>query len=100
MRVPETSYLVDLTPLPLDERERRGGIGPLTVGAIGFLVASAMGDHWRTAVFVAGVPGLALAWLLLKLPDPPRGVADAWEMGEHVDFVSSPTVGQTLGGVP
>ena len=45
-------------------------------GAIGFLVAALMGDHWRAAFFVAGVPGLALAWLLLRLPDPPRGIED------------------------
>ncbi len=45
-------------------------------GAMGFLVAGAMGDHWRTAFFVAGVPGLILAALLLRLPDPPRGAED------------------------
>ena len=45
-------------------------------GAMGFLVASIMGDHWRAAFFVAGVPGLILAALLLRLPDPPRGAED------------------------
>jgi MFS transporter, Spinster family, sphingosine-1-phosphate transporter len=36
-------------------------------------------DHWygwRVAFFVAGLPGLALAAWVLRLPDPPRGAQD------------------------
>jgi sugar phosphate permease len=31
---------------------------------------------WRSAFFVAGLPGLLAAWLVLALPDPPRGAQD------------------------
>src|SRR4029077_16797008 len=37
-------------------------------------------DHyfgWRQAFFVAGVPGLVLAALALRLDDPPRGAQDS-----------------------
>ena len=46
--------------------------------AIGYLVAGQMDVHfgWRSAFFVAGVPGLLLAGLALSLHDPPRGVHD------------------------
>ena len=71
------SVLADAFP-----RSRRGRVFAIFYtaipvgGALGFLVASLMGEHWRAAFFVAGVPGLALAWLLLRLPDPPRSTAD------------------------
>lgn len=46
--------------------------------ALGYLVAGQMDVHfgWRSAFFVAGVPGLLLAGLALSLHDPPRGVHD------------------------
>jgi MFS family permease len=46
--------------------------------ALGYVVGGLMGAHfgWRTAFFVAGIPGLALALLCLGLPDPPRGSQD------------------------
>ena len=31
---------------------------------------------WRSAFLVAGIPGLVLAWLALRLHDPPRGIQD------------------------
>lgn len=71
------SVLADCFP-----KSRRGRVfaifyAAIPVGAaLGFLVAALMGDHWRAAFFVAGVPGLALAWLLRRLPDPPRGMED------------------------
>ena len=71
------SVLADCFP-----RRRRGRVFAIFYtaipvgGAIGFLVAALMGERWRAAFFVAGIPGLALAWLLLRLPDPPRGVED------------------------
>ena len=48
-------------------------------GALGYLVGGLMDVHfgWRSAFFVAGVPGIILAVLALRLHDPPRGVQDA-----------------------
>jgi MFS family permease len=71
------SVLADAFP-----KRRRGRVFAIFYAAIpigaamGYLVASAMGDHWRAAFFVAGVPGLVLATVLLRLPDPPRGAQD------------------------
>ena len=47
--------------------------------ALGYVVGG-IAEHlvgWRGAFFVAGLPGLALAALALRLPDPPRGALDA-----------------------
>lgn len=46
--------------------------------ALGYVVGGAMDAHfgWRSAFFVAGVPGLLLALLTLGLLDPPRGAQD------------------------
>jgi MFS family permease len=47
--------------------------------ALGYVVGGLI-DHyfgWRYAFFVAGVPGLVLAVLALRLYDPPRGAQDA-----------------------
>jgi predicted MFS family arabinose efflux permease len=46
--------------------------------ALGYVVGGLV-DHafgWRRAFFVAGVPGLLLAWLALRLWDAPRGAHD------------------------
>jgi predicted MFS family arabinose efflux permease len=42
-------------------------------------VGGLVGHHfgWRAAFFVAGGPGLLLAFAVLRLPDPPRGGQDA-----------------------
>lgn len=47
--------------------------------ALGYVVGGVMDQHfgWRTAFFIAGAPGLALALLCLALGDPPRGSQDA-----------------------
>lgn len=47
--------------------------------ALGYIVGGFMGTHfgWRSAFFVAGVPGLALALVCLRLHDPPRGAQDS-----------------------
>jgi len=47
--------------------------------ALGFVLGGQVGGHfgWRAAFFVAGLPGLLLALLALRLPDPPRGAQDA-----------------------
>ena len=46
--------------------------------ALGYVVGGLIDAHfgWRIAFFVAGIPGLALAALCLKLRDPPRGSQD------------------------
>lgn len=46
--------------------------------ALGYIVGGVMRHHfgWRSAFYVAGAPGVLLAVLLLRLPDPPRGAKD------------------------
>ena len=78
-------------------RERRGRVFAIFFAAIP--IGSALGyvlgglvDHyfgWRYAFFVAGVPGLVLAALAVRLYDPPRGAQDADAPGPH-----SATVGR------
>lgn len=73
------SLLADLFP-----KSRRGRVMAVFFAAIpigsalgyvlGGLVNHAYG--WRAAFFVAGAPGIALALLCLRLPDPPRGGQD------------------------
>jgi predicted MFS family arabinose efflux permease len=61
--------------------ERRGRVYAvlnmaIPVGAaLGYIVGGQVSGHfgWRAAFFVAGVPGLVLAFSMLRLPDPPRG---------------------------
>lgn len=66
-------------------RERRGRVfaiffAAIPIGsALGYVVGGLVDRYygWRHAFFVAGVPGLVLAALALRLYDPPRGVQDA-----------------------
>ena len=46
--------------------------------ALGYVVGGLIDKHfgWRPAFFAAGIPGLLLAALCLKLRDPPRGAQD------------------------
>ena len=46
--------------------------------ALGYIVGGLMSHHygWREAFFVAGAPGILLAILVLRMPDPPRGAQD------------------------
>ena len=46
--------------------------------ALGYIVSGQIDAHfgWRSAFFVAGIPGLLLALVALRLYDPPRGVND------------------------
>jgi len=50
---------------------------------LGLAIGGLMDVHfgWRSAFFVAGVPGLLLAALALRLHDPPRGAMDEAEFG-------------------
>ncbi len=76
-------------------RERRGRVfavffAAIPIGsALGYIVGGLV-DHyfgWRQAFFVAGVPGLVLAALALRLYDPPRGAQDS---AESPAFASHP----------
>ena len=68
-------------------REQRGRVmavffSAIPIGsALGYIVGGYVDHHfgWRKAFFVAGVPGLLLALLALKLWDPPRGQRDPGE---------------------
>jgi len=69
---------------PRSHRARAFGIFYAVIpigGALGYLVAGQMDVHfgWRSAFFVAGVPGILLALAALRMPDPPRGAQDAGE---------------------
>jgi MFS family permease len=66
---------------PVRQRARVMGIFfcAIPVGsALGYVVGGLIDKHygWRSAFFVAGVPGLLLAALCLLLRDPPRGAQD------------------------
>lgn len=52
--------------------------------ALGYIVGGYADTHlgWRSAFFVAGLPGLLLAFLALTLPDPPRGASEAQQPRE------------------
>ncbi|HEX4561838.1 MAG TPA: MFS transporter, partial [Gemmatimonadales bacterium] len=61
----------------------------LPVGsALGFVVGGLVDHHWgwRAAFFVAGGPGLVLAWFAAKLWDAPRGAHDPEGSGATPDF--------------
>ena len=70
-------------------REKRGRVfaiffAAIPIGsALGYIVGGLVDRYfgWRQAFFVAGIPGLILAALALRLYDPPRGSQDALE--EH-----------------
>ncbi len=61
--------------------------------ALGFVLGGLMDLRfgWRAAFFVAGVPGLLLALLVLLLQDPPRGVQD-----EDDDDIHAATLGHPV----
>lgn len=85
--VGEASYTV-VTPsllgdyYPAERRGRALGVfyAAIPVGsAIGFGVGGIVGSHfgWRWAFFLAGLPGAALALLMMTFRDPARGAAEA-----------------------
>ncbi len=73
------SLIADLYPRTQRGRVMAVFFAAIPVGSalgyvIGGLVEHAFG--WRAAFFVAGAPGILLAFLCLRLPDPPRGAQD------------------------
>jgi len=73
------SLLADYYP-----REYRGRVfafffAAIPVGsALGYVLGGQLDVHfgWQAAFFITGLPGAVLAFLLLRLPDPPRGIHD------------------------
>src|SRR5437867_3580572 len=89
--VGEASYAV-VTPsllsdcYPAERRARMLGVfyAAIPIGAaLGYIVGGVIGEAhgWRTAFFIAGAPGAVLAFLLLRLTEPPRGARDATSFG-------------------
>jgi MFS transporter, Spinster family, sphingosine-1-phosphate transporter len=102
--VGEAGYGVVTPPLlsdcyPPERRARAMAIfyAAIPVGsALGYIVGGVIGEHygWRNAFFVAGAPGVILAFFLLLLTEPTRGAQDAVAAGP----VGGPrTFLQTLG---
>ncbi len=66
-------------------RQQRGRVfavffAAIPIGsALGYIVGGLVDRYfgWRQAFFVAGIPGLVLAFLALRLYDPPRGSQDS-----------------------
>ena len=56
--------------------------------ALGYLIGGAVGDAygWRTAFYVAGVPGLVFALVALTLPHPKRGAMDEGPLEPELPF--------------
>jgi MFS family permease len=66
---------------PVGERGRVFAVfsAAIPIGsAAGYMLGGLVDHHygWRAAFFVAGIPGLLLAILASRLPDPPRGAQD------------------------
>ena len=68
--------------IPESQRARRFTWFYLAIpvgSALGYAIGGVVAQHygWRAAFLVAGVPGLILAGLMLRLEDPERGALDA-----------------------
>ena len=66
---------------PLRSRGRAFALFNMAIpvgAALGYIVGGLVEAHygWRAAFFVAGLPGLALAAWVWRLPDPPRGAQE------------------------
>jgi MFS family permease len=80
---------------PVDQRGRVFSVfyAAMPVGAAAGLALGGLVDHhfgWRAAFFVAGVPGLLLAWMVSRLADPPRGGQDASGAPAHAPVAKAP----------
>ncbi len=73
------TILLDLFPRPVRTRVLSLFYLAMPLGsALGIVLGGAIAERygWRTAFFVVGVPGLAVALLALVLPEPLRGAAE------------------------
>jgi MFS family permease len=89
--------------------ERRGrAMSIFTLGGVagigaGMLLGGIVGQHygWRTAMFVAGLPGIVLAIVFyLTVREPPRGHSDGLEQTAGTPRPSLPEVLKTLFSKP
>ena len=69
---------------PLEKRGRVFAVfsAAIPIGSAAGYVLGGLVDHWfgwREAFFVAGIPGLLLAWMTSRLFDPPRGAQESGE---------------------
>jgi MFS family permease len=86
-------------------REKRGRVFAVFFAAIpigsaaGYVLGGLMDQKfgWRAAFYVAGLPGLALALLCLRLKDPQRGGQDAGAAPEPKTHNSQPATSFTEG---
>jgi MFS family permease len=73
------SILSDLYPRAQRGRVMAVFFAAIPIGSALGYVLGGLADKafgWRAAFFIAGAPGLLLALLCLRLPDPPRGAHD------------------------
>ncbi|HTQ78518.1 MAG TPA: MFS transporter [Thermoanaerobaculia bacterium] len=82
---------------PVAERGRVFAVfsAAIPIGSAAGYVLGGWVDHhfgWRAAFYVAGVPGLLLALLAARLPDPPRGSQDGLA-DLHASHAPAPGVG-------
>jgi MFS family permease len=82
---------------PAEQRGRVFSVffAAIPIGSAAGYVLGGLIDHqlgWRAAFFVAGIPGLLLAWTVSRLPDPPRGSQDAHDAGvpAHAPVAKAP----------
>jgi predicted MFS family arabinose efflux permease len=73
---------------PVEKRGRVFAVfsAAIPIGSAAGYVLGGVVDHyygWRAAFFVAGVPGLLLAWMTSRLFDPPRGAQDGAPAAAH-----------------
>ncbi len=86
-------------------KERRGRVFAiffcaLPIGsALGYMLGGLVDRNfgWRSAFFVAGAPGLVLAFLAWRLIDPPRGSQDEDMMAGHAMAGPKPTLAAYVG---
>ncbi len=70
------SILADFFPRSKQGRAFAIFFAAIPVGsAMGYILGGLVDQHygWRAAFYIAGLPGLLLTWLTLKIEDPPRG---------------------------
>ena len=72
---------------PSSERGRVYGFilaGELVGAGVGFAVTGDIAAlSWQAALVVLALPAFVLAWLVVRLPEPPRGARDAGEAAQH-----------------
>ncbi|MGC4117815.1 MAG: MFS transporter [Myxococcales bacterium] len=92
------SLLADYFPRSLRGRVFSIFYAAIPIGsALGYILGGFVDANlgWRAAFFVAGGPGLLLAFWCLRLVDPPRGAQDLEETGGH-GITAKATEGKTL----